>query len=104
MDFIRRFLGFWFFVLTLSVLLYFCLSNIEHIYIQMPHIGSFKMRAGYAFFTVFVAGTALSGLWFSGYVFKRHLKLRKLSRKVDILTKELENLKGARKAGKSESL
>jgi uncharacterized membrane protein YciS (DUF1049 family) len=92
MDFIKKLASYWFFLVVMGLVIYFCISNIEFIYVRVPHIGEFKTRAAFAFLSAFMAGSAVGGAWFGMDTLKKALKVRSLSRRVQQLQNELQEL------------
>lgn len=99
MVLVKKIAAYWFFLITLGLVVYFCISNLEFIYVKVPHIGEFKTRAAFAFLTIFMLGLGVSGLWFSTDLVTKSIKIRRLTKKLD---KQNHSLVQADSAAKNE--
>ena len=93
MEFTKKMASYWFFILIMGCTVYFCISNLDFIYVKVPHVGQFKTRAALAFLAVFIAGAGIGGAWFGLDTFKKALKLRSLNKRLHSLEAELAKLR-----------
>lgn len=82
MDFTKKFLSYWFFLIIAVLAVYIGISNIDYIYVRIPQVGEFKTRAAFAFLAWFVAGAGVTAIWFGMDAIKKSLRIRTLQHKV----------------------
>lgn len=89
MEFVKKMAGYWFSLICSGLVLYFCLANLDSIYVRIPHIGEFNSSAALVFFLVFMAGAMFSGTWFGIDAIKKALRIRSLEKRLKQVQKQL---------------
>lgn len=89
MDFIRRLGSFWIVLLFCCLGGYFCLFNLDYIYVNIPQMGEFKVRAAVAYIGCFLAGASVVILFFGFELFRKSWVIRQKNRQIRDLEKKL---------------
>ena len=85
MQFFRKAGSFWFFIVVVIAAGYFSAFNLDYIYVNLPHIAEFKVRAAIAFMGAFLVGCLLSTLFFGIDSMSKSMKIRDLNKKLRIM-------------------
>lgn len=89
MDFLKKLSSFWLVIILVGLVGYFSAHNLERIYVNIPQVGEFKMRAAIAFIFCFSAGAFMTVLYFGLDAFKKTLQIKRLKKQVIKLKKQL---------------
>ena len=84
---------FWFFLLAAAVGVYLIMYNQDRVYVHLKGIGEFKIIAGLAYFSAFIAGALTVTLYIITDIFRKSFEIHKLSRKTRSLERNLEGMK-----------
>lgn len=87
MDFIRRLGSFWIVLLLCSIGGYFCLFNLDYIYVNVPQMGEFKVRAAVAYIACFLAGATVVIIYFGFEIFRKSWIIMQKNKQI----RDLEN-------------
>lgn len=88
-DFLRRLASFWLMLLVFGTFGYFCMFNLDYIYVSVPHIADVKVRAAVAYLGVFFAGASVVVFFFGLDAFKKSWIIRMKNRRIRQLEKQL---------------
>lgn len=85
MNFLKKLLTYWFILLIIGFLAWFCAFNTEMIFVHVPQMGEFKMRAAIVYIILFLAGCLFSSAYFGAEMVRRYFEIRTLKKRVTLL-------------------
>ena len=94
MNFLKRLGTFWVILIGFGILGYVCAFNLEWIYVNIPHVGEFKMRAGIVYLACFILGVSFTVVFFGLDSVKKSLEVHQRNKKIAKLEKKIESLSG----------
>lgn len=91
-DFLRRLGSFWVILVACALGGYFCLFNLEYMYVNIPHVAELKVRAAVAFIGCFLAGATVVIIYFGFDAMKKSFIIGQKNRKIKDLERKLARL------------
>ncbi len=88
-DFFRRLGAFWIILVACALGGYFCLFNLDYIYVNIPHIAELKVRAAVAFIGCFLSGASVVIVFFGFDAMKKSFIIGQKNRKIKDLERKL---------------